>query len=389
MTSSGLKYGRKQKQVSGKRQDIRDIVIKHLSDFETVMTSIDSKNPNIGKYGSTLKSTVRKLRDKCDHSKSGDFITLINDYDATFECLRKVTKNDKTLKSNISHIVGIFRRYVPSLTDLVSEDAMRFWNHQITNLDKSIRAGDPENDSGEDISWKSLTWRKVVNAKKQIPIGTFERLAIDVYTSPGVPPRRGEWAHVMVYDDDDPSDRPPEQNWIYLPSKDNSDAFVEFNAFKTHKTVQSQRIAIPPELVASLRETVIVNGLTVPSNIFGFDNFNPQTQSNKFNSLLMRALNTALDRTDIKRPANMFRHLYLTDVFHNRLSKLSDEDLKTILRHMATSLEQAMFTYRIVVKGKDNDAYNATGGGGGSHNMKQKLASLNKLLLDLDPSHEK
>jgi len=169
---------------------------------------------------------------------------------------------------------------------------------------------------------------KVVNAKKQIPIGSFERLAIDVYTSPGVvPPRRGEWAHVIVYDDKDPPKIPPEQNWIYLPAKGSSGAFVEFNAFKTHKTVNSQRINIPLELIDSLRETMFLNHLTFPSNIFGFDNSSPQTQSNKFNSLLMRALNTLLDRTVIKRTANMFIHFYLTDVFHNRLHKMSDEDL--------------------------------------------------------------
>jgi hypothetical protein len=187
-------------------------VIESPSSFDSVIESIETENPKIGKYGATLKSTIRKLRDKCDNNNSGDFIKVVNDFENTYGCIRKVTKNDKTLKSNISHIVGVFRRYVPRLTNLVSNEAMRFWNQQITNLDKSIRSGDPENDSGEDISWKSLTWKKVVNAKKQIPIGSFERLAIDVYTSPGVPPRRGEWAHVIVYDEEDPPERPPEQN---------------------------------------------------------------------------------------------------------------------------------------------------------------------------------
>jgi hypothetical protein len=368
-------------------ESVKDL--ESISSFDNVITAIETENPKIGKYGATLKSTIRKLRDKCDSKKSNDFIVVVNDFENTYGCIRKVTKNDKTLKSNISHIVGVFRRYVPSLTSLVSNEAMRFWNQQISNLDKSIRSGDPENDSGEDISWKSLTWRKVVNAKKQIPIGTFERLAIDVYTSNGVPPRRGEWAHVIVYDNEDPPERPPEQNWIYLPAKGSMGSFVEFNAFKTHKTVNSQRISIPPELSDSIRDTMTMNDMTYPCNMFGFDNFNPQTQSNKFNSLLMRALNTALDRTDIKRPANMFRHLYLTDVFHNRLHKLSDEDLKTILKNMATSLEQAMYTYRIVVKGKDGDEYKSSGGGTGKGGIKYKLDTLNSILKDLDPTYKK
>jgi hypothetical protein len=384
MKSTQKNNKKKQTRLSEKKSSLES-----PSSFDSVIESIETENPKIGKYGATLKSTIRKLRDKCDNNHSGDFIKVVNDFENTYGCIRKVTKNDKTLKSNISHIVGVFRRYVPRLTNLVSNEAMRFWNQQITNLDKSIRSGDPENDSGEDISWKSLTWKKVVNAKKQIPIGSFERLAIDVYTSPGVPPRRGEWAHVIVYEDEDPPERPPEQNWIYLPAKGATGAFVEFNAFKTHKTVNSQRINIPLELTDSLRETMFVNNLTFPSNIFGFDNFNPQTQSNKFNSLLMRALNTALDRTDIKRPANMFRHLYLTDVFHNRLHKMSDEDLKTILKNMATSLEQAMYTYRIVVKGKDEDEYKSTGGGKENNSIKSKLQTLNSILKDLDPSYQK
>ena len=100
--------------------------LESISSFDNVITAIETENPKIGKYGSTLKSTIRKLRDKCDSKKSNDFIVAVNDFENTYGCIRKITKNDKTLKSNISHIVGVFRRYVPSLTSLVSNEAMRF-----------------------------------------------------------------------------------------------------------------------------------------------------------------------------------------------------------------------------------------------------------------------
>ena len=356
--------------------------------FADVIEAIRVNNPDIGRYGGTLVSSIRKLQDKCDPEKTGDFVLVVNDHEKTFKCLRAVTRNDKTLKSNISHIVGVVRRYVPGLVPKVKSASLKFWNSAIADLDKRIREGDPENDMGEDPSWRNLTWRKIVDSKKKLEFGTFERLAMDVYTSAGVPPRRGEWANVVVYSTEHPKERPPEQNWIFLPKSGNKGAFVEFNSFKTKKHTNSQRIPIPAELVKSVRETVRRNSLELPSNLFGFDNFSMQSQSNKFNTLLMRALNRALERTDIKRPANLFRHTFLTDVFHNRLSKLSDTDLKTILRNMGTSLEQAMFTYRIVKQ---------SGGGGGEGGSLQeegegstlasKLAMLNSLLEDLDPQN--
>ena len=352
-------------------------------DFSDVIESIRENNPNIGRYGGTLISSIRKLQGKCDPDKTNDFVAVFNDHERTFKCLRGVTRNDKTLKSNISHIVGVVRRYVPGLSSRVKAASLRYWNSAIADLDKRIRVGDPENDMGEDPSWRNLTWKKIVDSKKKLELGTLERLAVDVYTSAGVPPRRGEWANVVVYSTEHPKDKPPEQNWIFLPRSGNKGAFVEFNAFKTRKHTNSQRIPIPPELVKSVRETIKRNGLEVPCNLFGFDNFSMQSQSNKFNTLLMRALNRSLERTDIKRPANLFRHTFLTDVFHNRLSKLSDTDLKTILRNMGTSLEQAMFTYRIVKK---------SGGGGGvgddeGSTLESKLAMLNSLLEDLDPQN--
>lgn len=332
--------------------------------FGDVADSIRENNPAIGKYGGTLVSSVRKLEQKCDPDATGDFVHVFNDHERTFKCMRAVTRNDKTLKSNVSHIVGVARRYVPGLAALVKPASMKFWNAKIAELDKSIREADPENDMGEDPSWKNLTWKKIVASKKKLELGTFERLAIDVYTTPGVPPRRGEWAHVIAYASASPKNKPPEQNWMYIPEKGNKGAFVEFNAFKTHKHTNSQKIEIAPELVKSVRETFRKNGLAFPSNIFGLDNFNPHTQSNKFNALLMRALNRALERTDIKRPANLLRHTFLTDVFHNRLSKMTDTDLKTVLSHMATSLEQAMYTYRIAVKQSGGDAGTGLVGGG-------------------------
>lgn len=320
------------------------------SDFDGVFKAIESTSPSLGKYGQTLKSTLRKLRDKCDPTGSDDFVLLLNNYEDTFSCLKKHTKTDKTLKSNISHMVGIFRRYAPGILEQVSSDAIKFWGNKISELDKKIRKGDPENDSGEDDSWVGLTWKKVVNAKRKMRLGTFERLAMDVYTSEGLPPRRGEWATVVVYNTQQPADKPPEQNWIYIPDRGAKNAFVEFNSFKTQKSVRSQRIGLPLETVKSIRETMKKQNVVFGSNVFGFDNYNAMTQANKFNMLLMRALNKSLGRTDIKRPANLFRHLFLTDLFHNRLRSMSDEELKTILRQMATSLEQAIFTYRIVEK---------------------------------------
>lgn len=346
-------------------------------EFSDVIGAIRDNNPDIGRYGGTLISSIRKLQQKCDPEKTGDFVQVFNDHDRTFQCLRSVTRNDKTLKSNISHIVGVVRRYVPGLAQKVRGSSLKHWNMRIAELDKRIREGDPENDMGEDPSWRNLTWKKILEGKKKLELGTFERLAMDVYTSPGVPPRRGEWANVVAYSTEHPKDKPPEQNWMFVPRSGTKGAFVEFNSFKTKKHTNSQKIAIPPELVKSVRETVKRNRLELPSNLFGFENFSTQSQSNKFNTLLMRALNRALERTDIKRPANLFRHTFLTDVFHNRLSKLSDTELKTILRNMGTSLEQAMFTYRIVKQSGGGMALDTS--------LDAKLATLNSLLEDLDP----
>lgn len=353
--------------------------------FGEVIESIRENNPDIGRYGGTLISSVRKLQQKCDPQKTGDFVAVFNDHSNTFDCMRSVTRNDKTLKSNISHIVGVARRYVPGLASLVRQPSLKYWNSKIAELDKNIRVSDPENDMGEDPSWRNVTWKKIMDSKKKLELGTFERLAIDVYTTAGVPPRRGEWAHVVAYNTQSPRDKPPEQNWIYIPDKGNKGAFVEFNAFKTRKHTMSQRIGISPELVKSVRETFKRNGLVFPANVFGLDNFNPHTQSNKFNTLLMRSLNRALERTDIKRPANLFRHMFLTDVFHNKLAKMTDTELKTVLRHMATSLEQAMYTYRIAKK-SGGACGRFSGGAMSSASLESKISILNDLLQDLDPA---
>jgi hypothetical protein len=56
---------------------------------------------------------------------------------------------------------------------------------------------------------------------------------------------------------------------------------------------------------------------------------------------------------------------------------------------MATSLEQAMYTYMIVVKCKDGDEYKSTGGGKENTNIKSELYTLKYILKDLDLSYQK
>lgn len=351
--------------------------------FAAVLARLDSAGSELGNYGRTLSSTVRKLRDRCDPSGSGDFVSVVNDFERSFACLERASRTPSTLKANVSHLVGVFRRYVPELSARVSPKARQFWGSQIVALDRRLREDHPENDVGEDPSWESLTWADVVRAKRKLRLGSFERLAVDVYTTEGVPPRRGEWAHVTVYAEEDPASRPPDKNWMYLPPRGSRGAFVEFNAFKTRKSMSAQRVELPEPLVSSVRAAMHAHPLPFPRNLFGFDNFNHQTQSNKFGSLLMRALNSALDRADIRRPANMFRHLFLTDLLHNRLERTTDEELRDTLRKMGTSLEQAVYTYRIVaprVGGSTGADAGAALIGAGT-----RLRLLSLLLADLGP----
>jgi hypothetical protein len=356
--------------------------------FDGVVNSI-GENALVGRYGATLKAVVRKLRDRCGAGGSGSFVDALNDYEATHECLSRHSRSDKTLKSNIAQMLGIVKKHVPELRPLVADEAIRFWNDAIVRLDRSIRDQDPESDMGEHASWRGLTWAKLAQAKRRLPRGGLARLAVDVYTTPGVPPRRAEWAHVVVYDEPDPPGRPPEENWFFLPPDGCRGAFVEFNSFKTRKTMESQRIRAPASLCESVREATRSRGAAPPCSMFGLDGHTPQAQSVKFNALLTDALNRALGRTDVKRPANLFRHMYLTDMFHRRLENLSDDDVKTTLRLMATSLDQAMYTYRIVgVGGKQGGMRGgASTGGASTEGMStgERLRLLSELMGGFDP----
>jgi hypothetical protein len=186
-----------------------------------------------------------------------------------------------------------------------------------------------------------LSFSEIVNIRNSLPIGSYERLLISMYTM--IPPVRADYYSTQIVRGDEV---PTEKNYIRIISPDRVESVLK--DFKTAKTFKQITNVFPPELIKELNVSLEKNPRT-----YLFINANGKPHSrNSFTLWSRRALTRCFgkDFTLV-----FFRHIYATHfVMNNDMSRVTDAQIKDISDKMGHSSE--MFkAYRWVLDGKKGE----------------------------------